>query len=387
MSTAPQSASPARARPLEEVKSETIRRAGKLNPLDGIRPEDGIEVANALTSLDRDEWAGQWSRLGSRAESEAAELEARGGDKRQVRELYMLAFNYFRIARYPCPVSDATQKAYESSLRTFKKAARYFDPPLEIVQIPFEGTKLIGYLQVPTGAKRAPVIMHWGGVDGWKEDRTKAHALMHEAGCAAFAIDMPGTGENEIKYTDPRADRVFSTFIDHLLGRDDVDATRLGVWGGSYGAYWAAKLAHTEAKRLKGAVFQGGNVHYGFQPEWMKPALTERATAAIFGPIGLFQSRSRAMGVKTLEEFLEVAPRLSLEYQGLVDKPCAPLLCVNGKLDDQAPVDDIYFLLEHGSPKEARVYPNGVHMGRGGGVTDHEIWQMIVGWLKLRLSQ
>ena len=66
MTTQPQS--PARARPLEGVKAETIRRAGKLNPLDGINPEDGVTVANALTSLDRDEWAGEWSKLGTRAD-------------------------------------------------------------------------------------------------------------------------------------------------------------------------------------------------------------------------------------------------------------------------------------------------------------------------------
>src|SRR5918993_1419431 len=101
-----QSASSARARPLEEVKSETIRRAGKLNPLDGINPEDGATVANALKSIDRDEWAGEWSKLGARAEGEAEKLEKDGGDKKAVRELYMLAFNYFRIARYPCPISD-----------------------------------------------------------------------------------------------------------------------------------------------------------------------------------------------------------------------------------------------------------------------------------------
>ena len=384
--TQSQSASPARARPLDEVKSETIRRAGKLNPLDGIRPEDGVQVANALTSLDRDEWAREWSRLATRAESDAEKLEKSGGAKEKLRDLYMLAFNYYRIARYPCPISAATQTAYESSLRVFRKAAQHFDPPLEIVEIPFEGKTLIGYLQVPLAPKKPPVIMHWGGVDGWKEDRTKAHPLMHDAGFAGFAVDMPGTGESPVKYTDPAADRAFAAFIDYVSGRDDIDATRLGVWGGSYGAYWAAKLAHTEARRLKGAVFHGGNAHYGFQPEWMQPALTERASAAIFGPIGLFQSRSRAMGVKSLEEFLEVAPKLSLLYQELVDKPCAPLLCVNGKLDDQAPVDDIYFLLEHGSPKEARVYPKGLHMGRGGGTTDEEIWHVIVGWLKQRVT-
>jgi pimeloyl-ACP methyl ester carboxylesterase len=380
-----QSASPARARPLEDVKAETIRRAGKLNPLDGINPEDGAQVANALKTLDRDEWAAEWSKLGKRTEAQAEKLESDGGDTNKMRDLYMLAFNYYRIARYPCPISKATQTAYEQSLRVFRKAALYFDPPLEIIEVPFEGKTLIGYLQVPLAPKKPPVIMHWGGVDGWKEDRTKAHPLMHHAGFAAFAIDMPGTGESPVKYMDPAADRTFSALIDHLLTREDIDATRLGVWGGSYGAYWAAKLAHTEAKRLKGAVFHGGNVHYGFQPDWMKPALTERASAAIFGPIGLFQSRSRAMGVGSLEEFLEVAPKLSLLSQGLLDQPSAPLLCVNGKLDDQAPVDDIYLLLEHGSPKEARIYPNGVHMGRGGGTTDEEIWHLIVNWLKSRV--
>jgi pimeloyl-ACP methyl ester carboxylesterase len=380
-----QAASPARARPLDEVKSETIRRAGKWNPLDGIHAQDGAAVANALKSLDRDEWAAEWSKLGERAEAEAERLE-KGGDKAQMRDAYLLAFNYFRIARYPCPVSAATEAAYQNSLRAFKKAAAYFDPRLEIVEIPFEGKKLIGYLQVPLAPKRPPVIMHWGGVDGWKEDRTKAHPLMHEAGFASFAIDMPGTGENPVKYIDAAADRAFAAFIDYLLTRDDVDGKRLGVWGGSYGAYWAAKLAHTEAKRLKGAVFHGGSAHYGFQPDWMKPALTERASAAIFGPIGLFQSRSRAMGVKSLEEFLEVAPRLSLKTQGLLDGPSAPLLCVNGKLDDQAPVDDIYLLLEHGNPKEARIYPKGLHMGRGGGTSDEEIWHLIVSWLKARVT-
>jgi len=380
------SKSPARVRPLEEVKAETIARAGRRNPLDGINPEDGLTVANALKTNDRDEWAAEWSKLGSRAETDAEKLEKGSSDKKAVRELYMLAFNYFRIARYPCPISEATQTAYESSLRAFRKAARYFDPPLEIVEVPYQGHTLIGYLQIPKGIKKPPVIMSWGGVDGWKEDRTKVHPLMHEAGFAGFAIDMPGTGENTIKYTDPRVDGSYSAMIDYLLTRDDIDATRLGVWGGSYGAYWAAKLAHTEAKRIKGAVFHGGNVHHGFQPDWMKPALTERASVALFGPVQLFESRSRAMGVSSLEEFLEVAPKLSLLTQGLLDKPSAPLLCVNGKLDDQAPIDDIYVLLEHGSPKEARIYPKGVHMGRGGGTSDEEIWHLIVNWLKLRVA-
>jgi esterase FrsA len=376
-----------RERPLPQVKSEITRRAGHLNPLEGIRAGDAARVSAALTSLDRDEWAREWSKFGVEYEAQADALEKSGGDKNKCRELYELAFHNFRVARYPCAGSPGQAQAYRDSVRAFRKAARYFDPPLEIVEVPFGDRKLTGYLQIPQGITRPPVVMHWGGVDGWKEDRQRGHARFNRVGVAGFAIDMPGTGESPVKFTDADATRTFSVLIDYLLTRKDIDATRLGVWGGSYGGYWAAKLAFVEAKRLKGAVFHGSNVHYGFQEDWLRPALTERASVAIFGPIGLFQARSKAMGVKTLDEFLKVAPALSLKTQGLLDQSSAPILGVNGKLDDQAPVEDIYLLMEHGNPKEARIYPQGGHMGRGGGVKDEEIAGMIVSWLTMRLAQ
>jgi esterase FrsA len=240
---------------------------------------------------------------------------------------------------------------------------------------------------VPKGVRNPPVVMHWGGVDGWKEDRQRVQAMLNEAGLAGLVMDMPGTGESPVLFTTPNAERTFSAMIDHLLRRDDLDGGRIGVWGGSYGGYWAAKLAFVEAKRLKAAVFHGSNAHHGFQEKWLRPALTERASATVFGPAGLFEARSQAMGVTTLEEFLEVAPGLSLKDQGLLERPSAPLLGVNGKLDDMAPVEDIYLLMEYGYPKEARIYPEGGHMGRSANVSDEEIRAMIVGWLKLRLGQ
>ena len=77
---------------------------------------------------------------------------------------------------------------------------------------------------------------------------------------------------------------------------------------------------------------------------------------------------------------------LSLKTMGLLDKKSAPLLGVNGKLDDQAPIADVYLLLEHGNPKSARVYPEGHHMGRTPGQHPDEIANTIVGWLKERLG-
>ena len=118
------------------------------------------------------------------------------------------------------------------------------------------------------------------------------------------------------------------------------------------------------------------------------PAFTTGGATYLFGAASLLEARGRAMGTKTLEEFLDIAPRFSLVAMGLIDKPSAPILGVNGKLDDQAPVADIYLLMEHGSPKSARIYPNGHHMGRTPGEPSEHITATIVTWLRgqLRLA-
>jgi len=86
------------------------------------------------------------------------------------------------------------------------------------------------------------------------------------------------------------------------------------------------------------------------------------------GPSGLFDSRSFVLGVKTIDDVYRLTPKLSLKDMGLLDKPSAPILIVNGKLDDQVPIADSDLLMEHGSPKEARIYPQGGHMGATPGV-------------------
>jgi pimeloyl-ACP methyl ester carboxylesterase len=229
--------------------------------------------------------------------------------------------------------------------------------------------------------------MHWGGVDGWKEDRLRIAKSVMDAGLASLTIDMPGSGENPVLYGDPAAERTFTTWLDHLRTRGDVSGNQVAVWGGSFGAYWAARLAHTMAGRLRGAVFHGGSVHLGFQREWLVPAFTTGGATYLFGAASLLDARGRAMGTKTLEEFLEAAPKFSLLTMGLLDKPSAPLLCVNGKLDDQAPAADIQLLLEHGSPKSARIYADGHHMGRTPGQPAEHITHTIVEWLQKQLMR
>jgi esterase FrsA len=376
-----------RERPLDEVKAELLRRAGRFSPFEDIRREDAERVMNALQSLDKDHWAEEWSKVGFAYEEKGDARAKAGAPAAALAELYMQAFDACRVGRYPTPNSPGKLEAYRNSVRMFRKAAKHFDPPLEIIEPPFEGKTLIGYLQRPPGAAKPPVVLHWGGVDGWKEDRLHIAATVMAAGLASLTIDMPGTGENPVLYSDPAAERTFLTWLDHLAQRADLDGGSVGVWGGSFGAYWAARLAHVAPDRIKGAVFHGGNVHYGFQREWLIPAFTTGGATYLFGAHSLLEARSRAMGTTTLEEFLDVAPRFSLLSMGLLDRPSAPILGVNGKLDDQAPVDDIYLLMEHGSPKSARIYANGHHMGRTPGEPSEHITATIVEWLRGQLAR
>lgn len=380
-------AAPKQWRSLEEVKAELMRRAGRLHPFEDIRRHDAEAIVNAMTSLDPDLWASLWMKRGLAYEVEADARAKAGASHKELAELYLLAFDYCRTGRYPAPTSPGKLESYRQSVRLFRKAAPYLEPTLHIIELPFQDKKLIGYLQLPPGATRPPVAMHWGGVDGWKEDRLRAAEFLLRAGLASLTIDMPGSGENPVLYGDPAAERTYATWLDHLAGRTDVDGSRVAVWGGSFGAYWAARLAHVEAKRLKGAVFHGGNIHYGFQEKWLIPAFTTGGATYLFGAGSLLEARGRAMGTTTMEELIKAVPRLSLLDMGLLDGPSAPILGINGKLDDQAPVDDIYLLLEHGRPKEARIYPNGHHMGRTPGMPEDEIRNTIVTWMKEKLER
>jgi hypothetical protein len=51
----------ARERSLDEVKAEFMRRAGRLNPFEDIRPKDAEQVLGSIKSLDKDHWAEEWS--------------------------------------------------------------------------------------------------------------------------------------------------------------------------------------------------------------------------------------------------------------------------------------------------------------------------------------
>ena len=364
------------ARPLAEVREIILERARHhRNPCLYVRYEDVAAALARLDSLDRDAWAEAFSIFAPEHEARAAQAEA-AGDARTAVEHYLLAYDYYHLARYPAPNSPAKQRAYRQGQVNWLKAARYLDPPLERVEMPFtgrldEGSANVGYLRLPKGVARAPVVVVWGGIDGFKEERRFDTYLAR--GLAVLAIDMPGVGDAPLAGSED-AERMWDSVFDWIATRADLDAGRVAVVGQSTGGYWAAKLAHTHRDRLRAAVDHGGCAHFAFEPHWIAQAQLGEY------PFELAETLASAFGRATYDEWVEYAPKLSLLRQGLLDQPCAPLLLVNGVHDSVFPIRDMYLLLEHGSPKAARFYPGG-HMGGS-----PEVEPTIAGWLTHRLS-
>ena len=138
--------------------------------------------------------------------------------------------------------------------------------------------------------------------------------------------------------------------------------------GGSFGGYWAMKLAYTHRERLRCAVNWGGGVHITFTPEWQHKSRNSSSYL-----MDLMAARARIFGGETFEDYVARCRNLSLLEQGWLDPPSAPILLVNGRDDVQNSMEDIYLSLDHGDPKTVRVFDGG-HMGEGSVVPTIGAW-------------
>jgi alpha-beta hydrolase superfamily lysophospholipase len=187
----------------------------------------------------------------------------------------------------------------------------------------------------------------------------ETYAAALPEGIGFFAVDSPGTGQAPLKASET-ADRIYSRVLDYLASRPEIDKGRIVVHGQSFGAYWAAKLAHTEAKRLAGAVTQSPPIHRTFQPDFFRGRMYTREYLFDLLPASLF-----VYGLKSADELLAFLPKMSLQAQDWLGKPAAPILVVGGTKDTQVPIDDLELLINSGSePREAWINPVGGHMGR-----------------------
>jgi esterase FrsA len=348
-------------RTIEEIKAEAIHRAevGQY-PLIGLDPADVKEAFNSIHTRDKDEWAAAFMGVADRYMNEAKTLEKT--DPAKANADYIRAWRLYSFGRWPIPASPGKQRSYEKAIEAFLAHARFWDPPLEIVRIPFEGKEIIGYLRLPKNTNGpVPLVLAVNGLDSRKEDLSESFSAILPFGVGFLAVDGPGTGQCPIKVSET-SDRMFSRILDYIATRPEIDKNRVTMHGVSWGAYWATKMAIVEHARLRGASAQSPPVDTFFQKEFLMNSLIgnrEYLFDQVPALMAIFDN------VSTIDQMAEVLPKMSLVKQGLLGKPMAPMLILAGVLDTQVPISDIYLLLDKGDvPKTAWINPQGGHLGR-----------------------
>ena len=375
-----------RERTIDEIKTEAIHRAevGQY-PLIGLDPSDVKEAFESIHTADKDEWAAGFMRVADRYFNEAKSLE--NSDRTKANADYIRAWRLYSFGRWPIPASRGKQRSYEKAIEAFLAHAKFYDSPLEVVHIPFEGKEIIGYLRLPKNTQGpVPLVIAVNGLDSRKEDLTESFGAILPFGIGYLAVDGPGTGQAPIKVSE-NSERMLSKVIDFAQSRPEIDKNRIALHGVSWGAYWATKMAIVERARLRGCSAQSPPIDGFFQKDFLLNHLLGNREY-LFDQVPALMNVLE--GVHSVDEMAAYLPKLSLVQQGLLGNPMAPMLVIAGVLDTQVPIADDYLLLSKGdTPKDAWVNPRGGHLGRQVGVwPDPKIFnEVIIPWLVKTLGE
>ncbi len=241
---------------------------------------------------------------------------------------------------------DVMRAAHLRAVTCLTDALPHLDPPGERVEIPFEGTHLVGVLRRPPDPAPHPLVILIPGLDSAKEEFRSTEELFLQRGLATLSLDGPGQGEVEYELPiRPDWEVPIAAVIDHLEHVPGLDPSRIGLWGVSLGGYYAPRAAAFEP-RVKACIALAGPFDFGECWEQL-PDLTRAAFMVRSGAADETEARRRAEDL-TLRD---AAARIS-----------CPLQVVMGKLDRLIPWQHALRLAEAaGGPTDLILLEDGNH--------------------------
>ena len=279
---------------------------------------DYLDFARTVARVSRwEDWCHEWGRTAEEYEALAARADATGHAVSA-----MAAWRYAGLAwhwaKFVFVIDPVQQRAaHERAVSAYAKGAAGLDPPAERVLVPYASTQLPAFLRVPTTPASPPVVVMAAGLDSVKEELQETADYFCARGLATLAVDGPGQGESEYELAiEPAYEHVASAALDFLSTRDDVDASRAGMFGISLGGYYAARAMAFEQRFAAGAVLAGP---FRFDLGWDDLPPMTRDT---------LRHRSRSADDEAARTF---AGLLTLEHAAA--RITSPLLVVHGRQD------------------------------------------------------
>jgi pimeloyl-ACP methyl ester carboxylesterase len=216
------------------------------------------------------------------------------------------------------------QQGYRKHRLTFAKAAPLLGCLAEQVSIPYtqSGTEhsIHGWWWQPAdGSGQRPTLVMPCGYDSTAEAGWTYAPAALERGYNVLSIEGPGQGKSLYEdrlYFRPDYETVFTQIVDWLVTRPDVDTTRIGLVGRSFGGYLAPRAAATE-HRIAALVCDpaqpdmGAKIPSGFAGRVAAPAMTA-ASALSEQRQEFFGSRMAAHGVGTIAEYFDELKKFTM---------------------------------------------------------------------------
>jgi pimeloyl-ACP methyl ester carboxylesterase len=342
----------------------------------GYTPYGGVDfgemaaVAEAVGDGDDAAFCDAWVVAGDRHVAEAEAVLARGHTT-SARELFLRASCCFALSYRPLfgePVNPRLTASFGKQIRAFDRGLGLFDPPIEPLRIPFEGTTLPAYLVPATGraTDTRPLVIFTNGYDATVTDMYFASAVAaSRRGYHCLIFDGPGQGEMLILRSmrlRPDWETVVEAVVDFALTLPNVDPHRIALSGWSLGGYLAVRAASGE-HRLSACIADPGLFSMASVFGQFAKALgvPEAAAAGGLGSLddatldkiwagiaanrqvrwSIVQRGYWVQGVSTLREFFRSCEQYTL--QGRVESVrCPTLLTVAEKDGRAASAQEVY---------------------------------------------
>lgn len=287
---------------------------------------------------------------------ELAQEDEKHQRRRSAGHKYHRAAVYYQTAeRMQAHGYGPRKVVYRKTLDCFARYLELTEQPAERVEIPYGDTGLPGILTLPRGARGesgpVPCVLFFNGLDSTKEQiyGTGTPDELRRRGIATLVVDTPGAGEAlrlRALTATPDTERWAAACIDYLATRPEVDDDMVGMLAWSLGGYYGPRATAFEP-RIRFGVAWGSNYDWG-------QVQLRRLENQGARPVPHYWDHVQwVWGCKDLDEFLELAPKITL--RGVVDRIKVPFLVVHGSGDRQIPVHyahDLYNDLVN-SPKRA----------------------------------
>jgi len=240
----------------DEFNYQLIRAIG-LADYGGSTVGECLAVVAGITDGSPTSWTRAFEQLAQRVEEDgraclAAGMEVSGRDH------LLRASTYYRTAEYYAGgASGGADAAGARSQACFSDAAAVLDPPVERLDVPFDGGSLPGYLVRPTDTVRVggphPTVIAVGGFDSSAEELYfRLGAPGAQRGWNVVVFDGPGQlgcmRTNPGMTFRPDYEVPLAAVLDTVLALPGVDGDRVALVGPSFGSYFAARSAAVDLR-------------------------------------------------------------------------------------------------------------------------------------------